>query len=195
MDGKIYPAGSIIGYCDASFAEDVITRKSTSGYVFLKNNAAISWAARSQSKVAHSSADAELRSLDEAAREASWLQRLDAEFHPTQTNEIRPIVIYEDNKPCIAQVENPCQHSKIKHIDVPLKALREACTVDKKFNLTYINTKFQLGDAFTKQLAPVVHWRLTSRIMNCFPDFMTSTAAAAAAMFHARHQVRKSEGG
>ena len=133
---------------------------------------AISWAARSQSKVAHSSADAELRALDEAAREASWLQRLDAEFYPTQTNEIRPIVLFEDNKPCIAQVENPCQHSKIKHIDVPLKALREDCTTLNKFKLTYMNTKFQLGDAFTKQLAPLMHWRLRSHAMNCAPDFM-----------------------
>ena len=58
LDGTRFPSGVLVGYCDASFAGDIITRKSTSGYVFLKNNAAISWAARSQSKVAHSSADA-----------------------------------------------------------------------------------------------------------------------------------------
>ena len=89
LDGRTYPSGVLIGYCDASFAEDVVSRKSTSGYVFIKNNAAVSWAARSQSKVAHSSADAELRALDEAAREATWLQKLDAEFHPARDNKPR----------------------------------------------------------------------------------------------------------
>jgi hypothetical protein len=172
LDGRTYPSGVLIGYCDASFAEDVVSRKSTSGYVFIKNNAAVSWAARSQSKVAHSSADAELRALDEAAREATWLQKLDAEFHPARDSKPRTIVLFEDNKPCIEQIKNPCQHSKVKHIDVPLKALRDDCTILNKFKLLYINTKHQIGDAFTKQLAPTLHWRLLSHAMNVrFPRF------------------------
>ena len=91
--------------------------------------------------------------LDEAAREASWLQRLDAEFHPARGNKLRTIVLFEDNKPCIKQIENPCQHSKIKHIDVPLKALRQDCTDLNKFKLTYINTKCQIGDALIHKAA------------------------------------------
>ena len=87
------------------FAEDVVTRKSTSGYVFMKNNGAISWAARPQSKVAHSSADSELRALDECIREARWLQRLDTEFYPARAtgrpDHKRPITVHEDNRPCI----------------------------------------------------------------------------------------------
>ena len=140
----------------------------------MKNNAAVPWAARPQSKIAHSPADAELRALDEAAREASWLQRLDAEFHPARGSKLRPLVLFEDNKPCIRQILNPCNHSKVKHIDVPMKALREDCTTLNKFKLTYINTKYQIADACTKQLAPQVHWRLLSHAMNASPDFLKS---------------------
>ena len=82
--------------------------------------------------------------------------------------------MFDDNKPCIKQIENPCQHPKIKHIDVPLKALRQDCTDLNKFKLTYINTKYQIGDAFTKQLSPLLHWRLLSHAMNSNPDFLKS---------------------
>ena len=138
----------------------------------MKNNGAISWAARSQSKVAHSSTDSEVRALDECVREARWIQRLDAEFHPariTQAGKIgsrRPITMYEDNRPCIKWVENPCAHSKVKHIDVPLKFIRDDIMVDKTIDLQYINTKAQLVDLFTKQLSPKVHWHLLENIMN-----------------------------
>ena len=68
-----------------------------------------------------------------------------------------PITLYEDNRPCIKWIENPCQHSKVKHIDVPLKFIRDDVTVDKTLKLIYINTKHQLADLFTKQLNPNLH--------------------------------------
>ena len=136
----------------------------------MKNNGAISWAARSQSKVAHSSADSELRALDECIREARWLQRLDTEFYPARAtgrpDHKQPITVYEDNRLCIKWIENPCQHSKVKHIDVPLKFIRDDVTVDKTLDLVYINTKAQCADLFTKQLSPKVHWTLAKNIMN-----------------------------
>ena len=165
-----HKSNDIVAYTDASFAEDVITRKSTSGYVFMKNNGAISWAARSQPKVAHSSADSELRALDECVRETRWLQRLDAEFYPARNTgrpgNRKPITLYEDNRPCIKWIENPCAHSKVKHIDVPLNFIRDDVTVGKTIDLQYINTKAQLADLFTKQLSPKVHWNLLVNIMN-----------------------------
>ena len=112
-----------------------------------------------------SSSDAELRALDECARELEWLPRLDNECHPARTTN-KPIVCYEDNNSCIRWIKNPCDHSKVKHIDVPLKYLRDECMKFKNIDLKYINTKYQLADAFTKQLPPTAHWRLFNHIMN-----------------------------
>ena len=62
--------GVIEMYTDASFAEDVITRKSVSGYASVKNKAVITYGVKGQTKVALSSGDAELRALSECKREA-----------------------------------------------------------------------------------------------------------------------------
>ena len=73
---RIVAPGVLEVYSDASFAECMLTRRSTSGYVAMRCGAAVSWGARSQGTVAHSSSDSELRALAEAAREALWLRKL-----------------------------------------------------------------------------------------------------------------------
>lgn len=68
--------GDLIGYCDADWAGDQESRKSTSGYCFLLGGAAISWTSRRQPSVTLSSMEVEYISLSEACREAVWLRRL-----------------------------------------------------------------------------------------------------------------------
>lgn len=66
----------IVGYADADFAEDKITRKSNSAMVFYINGGVCSWACRKQTCVAVSTAEAEFYALSSACQEASWLRRL-----------------------------------------------------------------------------------------------------------------------
>ena len=61
------------GYADADWAEDVTTRKSTSGYVFQIGNSTVSWSSKRQSVVALSSTEAEYVALSHATQEATWL--------------------------------------------------------------------------------------------------------------------------
>ena len=77
--------GVIEMYTDASFAEDVITRKSVSGYASVKNKAVITYGVKGQTKVALSSGDAELRALSECKREADWLHKLRREGNDDRT--------------------------------------------------------------------------------------------------------------
>lgn len=49
----------VIGYCDASFANDLEARKPVSGFVFTLSGSAISWESRKQEVTALSSTEAE----------------------------------------------------------------------------------------------------------------------------------------
>ena len=49
----------LIGYTDANWGGDPDQRKSTSGYVFLLNDGAISWGSKKQSCIALSTMEAE----------------------------------------------------------------------------------------------------------------------------------------
>ena len=75
------------------------------------------------------------------------------------------IKLWEDNKACIKWVKNPCAHSRTKHIDVPLKSLREEIQEVESIDVEYIDTTRQLADVLTKSLSPKVHWRLVSPML------------------------------
>ena len=163
--------GEVEFFVDASFAEDLFTRKSVSGYASHKNKGAITWGAKGQGKVALSSSDAELRALAECMRECNWLRKLMRETHddPAVRSSERALPaskVFEDNRSVIKWVENPCAHSRVKHIDVPLKALRQSWTEDQEIDIIFIETHKQLGDALTKTLTPTKHWGLFKSLMN-----------------------------
>ncbi len=60
---------ALVGYCDASFAGDTDSRRSTSGYVFVLAGAAVSWSSRQQTIVATSTMDGGLIAAWEATSE------------------------------------------------------------------------------------------------------------------------------
>ena len=67
---------NIVGYTDADWAGDVMRRKSTSGFIFLLGNGAISWGSKNQACVALSTTEAKYIALSQATREVVWLQKL-----------------------------------------------------------------------------------------------------------------------
>ena len=72
---------SSIGYSNAHWANDVETRRSTSGYVSQINGSTISWSSKRQSCVTISSTEAEYVALSHATQEIVWLRRLLSKFH------------------------------------------------------------------------------------------------------------------
>ncbi|TPX54120.1 DNA-directed DNA polymerase [Powellomyces hirtus] len=140
--------GDIVGYSDADYARCTDTRRSTSGYVFMLNGAAISWKSQRQKSTALSTAEAEYIALAECAKEALWIQGLLSELSATEQT---AVPIYEDNQAAIKLAANPTHHQRTKHIDVRYHFLRDLVG-NERIHLQYIESKLMLADALTKPL-------------------------------------------
>ena len=141
----------LTGYCDADWAGDPDTRRSTTGYVFMLCGASISWASKLQPTVALSSAEAEYMALSAAVQEAVYLRRLLSDLGYPQE---QPTVIYEDNQGCIAMSNNPVMHKRTKHIDIRYHFVREHVE-SQEIRLEYVASEHQLADLLTKPLGAV----------------------------------------
>ena len=102
------------GYTDADGATQE-HRRAVSGYAYLLDGGAISWASRKQELVTLSTAEAEYVAATHAAKEGLWLHRLIGEvFHPLE----HPIPLYSDSQAAIALTKDGSYHARTKHIDI-----------------------------------------------------------------------------
>ena len=157
----------MVGYSDADWASG-LGRKSTSGYVYFLAGGAVTWAARQQGTIAHSSAESEYVALSGAGRECIWLRRLVSQIMGPLTN---PTRIYEDNQACALWCVNPIQHSRQKHIDIAHHAIREWVAA-KIIDVQYVPSRDQMADIFTKPLPKDAHTRMMYLIMGNNPDLL-----------------------
>jgi hypothetical protein len=120
--GLLYTTGGIkeiIGYADAGFRSDEVSGKSQTGYIFLKNNAPISWKSVKQTVTATSTNHSELIAFHEATREAVWLRSMNSIIlnQCGLNQEEKATVIFEDNAACVAQVgAGFIKSDRMKHI-------------------------------------------------------------------------------
>jgi hypothetical protein len=136
------------GFTDSDYAGDVVSRRSTTGFIFLLHEGPVGWSSRRQSCVALSTTEAEYVAACEAAREGVWLQRLLVDIN---LGSERPLRIMCDNQSAIQLIKNPVFHQRTKHIDVRFHFVRE---LQEKgdINVIYVSTDNQLADPFTKPL-------------------------------------------
>ena len=158
--------GTITGFADASFAEDVATRRSHTGFVFILNGAVISWCSRCQDRVANSTAEAEFRAYNSAGRDALFLRKLDYDYmnHAQRSKAQAPTMIWDDNQTTIKWLKTHGHHAKTKHIDTAVLSIREHIIELKALDVDYVDTVAQVADVLTKSLTPAHHWNL-SRFM------------------------------
>ena len=139
---------SIISYCDADWAGDPDSCKSTTGFITFFNRAPISWNSRLQPTVAKSSTEAEYIGLSSVCDEIIWLRQLFLDLdHPLTT----PTIIYEDNQGAIDLSYNPVHHKRTKHINVRFHSIREKIA-EGSIEVKHISTDHQIADIFTKAL-------------------------------------------
>ena len=87
-----------VGYSDSDWTGDSDVRRSTSGYIFKRSGASVSWRSKKQTSVALSTAEAEYVALSSAVQEAIWMRQLILELGNSPT---KSTVIFKDNQSAI----------------------------------------------------------------------------------------------
>ena len=126
MDHELSYGGNpnlpIVDYCEADYAGDIDTWRSTTGYTFLFCGGAISWNSKKQPTIALSTTEAKYMAATHAAKEAIQLQRL---FRDTGFLQDGPMIVYSDNQRCISLSRNPTFHARTNHVEIHHHFVRE----------------------------------------------------------------------
>src|SRR5882757_4386648 len=136
------------GYSDSSLADQTDDRHSTSGYVYILMNGAISWSSRKQKTVAQNTTEAEYMAMTDAANQAAWYRSFLAELGYTVDD---PIPLHGDNKGAIDLALNPVTGRRSKHIDIRHHVIREYIE-NGYISLVRTPTEEMVADGFTKSL-------------------------------------------
>jgi hypothetical protein len=158
---------SLIGACDASWADIVENGKSTTGVVFMYRGAAIVWWSQTQKCVTHSSTESELVALDSAVREFEYIRKIMGEFNMKAP---APTTILEDNVSCI-RLADPVRnvvHQRTKHVNVRYFYVRDLVR-EGRVRIAHQHTDHQPADLLTKQLGNMKHARFTAYVLGITP--------------------------
>jgi hypothetical protein len=170
-------ASNLVGYADAGFKSDENTGKSQTGYIFLRNNAPISWKSVKQTVTATSTNHAELIAFHEATREVVWLRTIDKIIssqceliHNTQ-----PTVIFEDNAACVVQVTNGfIKADRTKHISPHIFGFTQDLIESRQIEVKKVQSSHNIADMLTKALPAYTHRRLVQEAgMRSLQDLVT----------------------
>jgi hypothetical protein len=143
----------LIGYSDADWGGDLVTRKSTTGYIFLINNSPISWYSKLQKTPAISSCEAEYMAYKEAIKENIFINNILKEL-PSFIRDIfiNTKVLYTDSQSAIELSKNPLYHARTKHIDITYHFTRNKI-INNEIELKYCSTNILLADGLTKAIS------------------------------------------
>ncbi|CAI7877411.1 unnamed protein product [Closterium sp. NIES-53] len=145
----------LTGHSDASWVDDQATQRSSQGYTFSLGSGSVSWRSTRSSSVLGSSCEAEIYATAMAAQELRWLTYLLTDLGERPRS---PPVLYVDNKAAIALCQEHRLEHRTKHIALryflarDLQQRRQLC-------LTYVATRANTADIFTKALPPGDHQR------------------------------------
>jgi hypothetical protein len=138
----------ISGYCDADYAGDLLSAKSTSGYIILLAGGIISWKSKLQSIIAQSTTEAEYIAINAVIKEAVYIRTLLKELGFYKQSKFP---IYTDNNGALLLAKNPIFHERTKHIAVKYHYIRDLI-IKGIIDLNYISSKNQNADGLTKPL-------------------------------------------
>ena len=140
---------SFIGYSDSDFAEDRITRKSTTGSILTFNGTPLSWNSKLQPLVTESSTEAELVAAHFVSKAVLNLKTILSELKLIDSAISVPI--YIDNNSTLALIHGNQSNRRTKHIDIRYFKMREYHS-DASLIYKKIPTAENFADLLTKPL-------------------------------------------
>lgn len=146
-------------YSDSDFANDE-TRRSTTGYVCIFNNAPVAWCSRRQPIIAMSSTEAEFISAADSMKEVLYLRSLINELLGITPK----VLLHVDNTSAICIIKNGTFSRRSKHVDLRYAFIHDAYQ-NKIFEIVHCPSKEQLADPLTKPLVPVKFKELIDKIL------------------------------
>jgi hypothetical protein len=150
---EIIKSAPLVGFSDASFADDVQTRRSTAGYVIYLCGTPIAWKSTRQTLVTTSTTESEYVAMFLLCKEVVWTQQIlrDLFFH---VDAAKSTAIYCDNEAAMTIATSSKLTSRSKHIDIKYHYIRELHR-QGAVQVRYVSTKYQLADILTKPLGKV----------------------------------------
>ena len=138
----------VVGYSNSYFSGCVYSHRSTSGYIFMMANGAISWRSAKQSLVATSTMEAEFISLFEATSQGIWLKSFMANLQVIDSVP-RLLKIYCDNLAIVFLAKNNKSESRSKHIDIKYLVMRERVKANEMI-IENISIELMIANPWTK---------------------------------------------
>lgn len=146
-------------YTDASWASSR-NRHSITGFIVKYGEGVIAWCSRKQPIVTLSSTESEYVAITDSTKEALFFRMFIAEINYESLETVETL---SDSTGAMAIAKHDKFHQRTKHIDVRYHFIREAVE-DAKIKLTYISTKDNIADMFTKPLARPEFQRFASML-------------------------------
>lgn len=147
-------------YCDADFAGDLETRRSTTGYIIFFSGGPISWSSRKQPIIAQSTTEAEYIAAAECCKELVYLKSLLEEL----LNKEIKIELNIDNQSAITLIKNGIVNKRSKYIDVKFRFIHDLVK-NNIISLKYCPTTEQIADILTKPLNTNNYLKLSDKIV------------------------------
>ena len=145
-----YQRPEIVVCCDSDWAAGRQDRKSMTGSITFLNGMPVNWISKKQTTVALSSTEAEVYAMSVACTDALHLWSFMQPLSPPSL----PIKIFCDNQGAKCIAEQGSNSVRSKWYDTRVLFLRDWFKT-KALRFHYLNTRFNVSDAFTKSLGQV----------------------------------------
>jgi len=148
LDWKQDPNERLKLFTDASFGNEVSTKRSTSGEIIFLNGGPISWFARLQKLVALSTAESEIYAAIDGTKVIAHLKVLLSDLGARDNS---PVTTYQDNRACIIMGSQLRNHRNARHYVTRLSYLQQQ-VANGTIKFRDCHTHDQLADGMTKPL-------------------------------------------
>nr|GEV79116.1 uncharacterized mitochondrial protein AtMg00810-like [Tanacetum cinerariifolium] len=145
----LFPSTSSLNlraYCNADWAGDTVTSKSTIGFCVFFGDSLISWTSKKQDVLSKSSTEAEYRVMAVTTSKIVWLRWLLA-YLGVHITFLTPL--YCDNRSAIQNARNTVFYERVKHIEIDCHFTRYHLQVGT-ISLPFVSSSLQIANILTK---------------------------------------------